>query len=691
MWNELCGCIDENWKALKARIQASITGIKLNGTTYYQTDGTGICDLGEIQTEIPKASEIELDDGRDVQTAIVSIDEALPDKVIDVEPSAVTGGINLNETDGNGTVARTLIRADDSLAFDGLQIGISDKTDGRITEAMNTATTAGNKADDAQTDADSAMSAATTAKATADTALTKAETAITNAATAQATATTAQGTAETALSDASTAQTTADTAIEKADNALSTATTANDTANTAKDTANTANATATNAQATASTAKSTADTAKSTADTAQTTANTAKTTADEAKETAETAQTTAESAQSTANTASSTASTAYQTAVTAKTTAETADGVADEAKTTADTALTKAKNAIVSFVTSVTDKILNATVTKGDDTTETVELFTAGNNLSWNGKTLNAVGGAAYAAGDGITLADGAFSVNVGTGLQINATDKSLEVNSDTTDALDTRVTNLETTASGLQTSVSALDTSVQTLDGEVDTLNTTVAGKQATVTGGASTITTSNLTTNRALISNSSGKVAVSAVTSTELGYLDGVTSNVQTQLNAKIIGENSVTGSVANSPTSMGTASYGYYALKSSSNSAAIILGAKNCPYGNTTVQSSTPRGNCLALPTGVQFAYGSFYGYTSATRYVPATITLPVAYSSASSYVVVATIEDHDVHNLWGYTVRVRRISGSQFMVYVQNAGGSGGSITDDCKINWIAIGY
>lgn len=59
--------------------------------------------------------------------------------------------------------------------------------------------------------------------------------------------------------------------------------------------------------------------------------------------------------------------------------------------------------------------------------------------------------------------------------------------------------------------------------------------GKQATVTGGASTITGSNLTANRALVSNGSGKVAVSAVTSTELGYLDGVTSNIQTQINAK------------------------------------------------------------------------------------------------------------------------------------------------------------
>lgn len=61
------------------------------------------------------------------------------------------------------------------------------------------------------------------------------------------------------------------------------------------------------------------------------------------------------------------------------------------------------------------------------------------------------------------------------------------------------------------------------------------VNAKQATITGGATTIVSSNLTANRALMSNSSGKVAVSAVTSTELGYLDGVTSAIQTQLNSK------------------------------------------------------------------------------------------------------------------------------------------------------------
>lgn len=64
-------------------------------------------------------------------------------------------------------------------------------------------------------------------------------------------------------------------------------------------------------------------------------------------------------------------------------------------------------------------------------------------------------------------------------------------------------------------------------------TISTALSGKQATITGGASTITTNNLTASRALISNASGKVAVSSVTSTELGYLSGANSNIQDQIN--------------------------------------------------------------------------------------------------------------------------------------------------------------
>lgn len=67
------------------------------------------------------------------------------------------------------------------------------------------------------------------------------------------------------------------------------------------------------------------------------------------------------------------------------------------------------------------------------------------------------------------------------------------------------------------------------------DTEKSTWNVKQDAITGGATTITSSNLTASRALVSDASGKVAVSAVTSTELGYVYGVTSAIQTQLNSK------------------------------------------------------------------------------------------------------------------------------------------------------------
>lgn len=82
------------------------------------------------------------------------------------------------------------------------------------------------------------------------------------------------------------------------------------------------------------------------------------------------------------------------------------------------------------------------------------------------------------------------------------------------------------------QTCIEELQNAIDDVDGDIATLDTS---KQAKITGAATTITESNLTANRALVSDSSGKVAVSAVTTTELGYLDGVTSNVQTQLNGK------------------------------------------------------------------------------------------------------------------------------------------------------------
>ena len=86
----------------------------------------------------------------------------------------------------------------------------------------------------------------------------------------------------------------------------------------------------------------------------------------------------------------------------------------------------------------------------------------------------------------------------------------------------------------GLQTQLDSINTSLQNKVGLSD------------LSGAISTVKTSDLTANRALISNGSGKIAVSSVTSTQLGYVSGVTSAIQTQLNNK---------AALNSPTFTGT----------------------------------------------------------------------------------------------------------------------------------------
>ncbi len=59
-------------------------------------------------------------------------------------------------------------------------------------------------------------------------------------------------------------------------------------------------------------------------------------------------------------------------------------------------------------------------------------------------------------------------------------------------------------------------------------------AVKSFTATGAASTIESSNLTASKALVSDANGKVAAAETTATELGYLHGVTSGVQAQMNS-------------------------------------------------------------------------------------------------------------------------------------------------------------
>ena len=128
---------------------------------------------------------------------------------------------------------------------------------------------------------------------------------------------------------------------------------------------------------------------------------------------------------------------------------------------------------------------------------------------------------------------------NVGLGGSPTTTTQSASDNSTkiaTTAYTDTAIANLIDSA---PTALNTLNELAAALDDDADfhtAVTTSLGTKQATITGGASTITSTNLDVSRALVSNASGKVAASAVTSTEVGYLDGVTSAIQTQLDAKI-----------------------------------------------------------------------------------------------------------------------------------------------------------
>ena len=148
-------------------------------------------------------------------------------------------------------------------------------------------------------------------------------------------------------------------------------------------------------------------------------------------------------------------------------------------------------------------------------------------------------------------------SVNTKTGAVVLTQDDVgdgttyVRTHNDFTDALKTQINTNKDNIAMAEGDIEGLQTDVGTLKTNVSSLQTDLTSKQDVIIGAASTITDNNLVADRALISNSSGKVAVSNVTSTELGYLDGVTSNVQTQLDKKlekapVTSVNSKTGAV-------------------------------------------------------------------------------------------------------------------------------------------------
>ena len=109
-----------------------------------------------------------------------------------------------------------------------------------------------------------------------------------------------------------------------------------------------------------------------------------------------------------------------------------------------------------------------------------------------------------------------------------------------------TELGHLDGVTGAIQTQLNSITTNINTLDANADAIESKRASnaviqtaiearRVANIAGAVSSITTADLTVNRALVSGSGGKVEVSAVTSTELAHLDGVSGAIQTQLDAK------------------------------------------------------------------------------------------------------------------------------------------------------------
>ena len=194
-----------------------------------------------------------------------------------------------------------------------------------------------------------------------------------------------------------------------------------------------------------------------------------------------------------------------------------------------------------------------------------------------------------YTAGTNLTLNGNKFSVKVGS---TNAGNRVVGTAEDGT------IYESEALTSELQYLLSDWrgTTGIMTLLGK----------KQNTITGGATTITSSNLTASRVLVSNSSGKVAVSSITSAELGYLDGVTSGIQTQINSikynwlwyqgKSSGSvtdnpGSTYGAIINGNCPKDSVSKGVYATYNDTNMSAENLIADNA---NTIITIKSSNGN-------------------------------------------------------------------------------------------------
>jgi hypothetical protein len=179
-------------------------------------------------------------------------------------------------------------------------------------------------------------------------------------------------------------------------------------------------------------------------------------------------------------------------------------------------------------------------------------------NIHLVNKFVTITGGAGLAGGGDAELGGSAVSLSVGAGDGLTANTDDIAVNvDDVTIQIDSDA--LRVKGGGIGTTQLANDAVTSAK------LDSSVAGDNITFTNGVLSVadgdiraavfpSDSTLTPDRALVSDSNGKVSVSStISTTELSHLNGVSSNIQTQLNDKA--DDSTDMSAGNGLTGGGT----------------------------------------------------------------------------------------------------------------------------------------
>jgi hypothetical protein len=196
-----------------------------------------------------------------------------------------------------------------------------------------------------------------------------------------------------------------------------------------------------------------------------------------------------------------------------------------------------------------------------------------------------------------------------------------------------------------------------------------TSARAQASITGGASSVVTADLTASRALVSDGTGKIAASAsTTATEIGYVAGVTSAIQTQLNSKLnLSGGTLTGGLSGTTLGLSGALSGTsatfsgstFALRSNvglsmTDDADVSLQVKApSGVGKLIMQGRNAAGNvvyAISSEGGISAASATFSGKVGigATPYTSTTAIIRAVSATSTNYALI--IEDNASNQLF-----------------------------------------